>query len=123
VERHHPHRPRDPADELLEAALHLVRGAVRERDREHLVRLHAEGAELVDDPVREDARLPGAGARDDEDRAFGRRDGLPLGRVQVGEVVLRGLGDGHAPMLDARRGPEAVLFGRVRGDRSVSRCG
>ena len=40
------------------------------------------------DAVGEDARLARARARDHQQRAFGRQDGLALGRVQVGEIAL-----------------------------------
>ncbi len=53
------------------------------------------------DAVREHARLAGSGAGDDENRALGGQDGLALGRIQVGEVLL-GRGDGHAPILAPR---------------------
>ena len=82
----------------LEPLAHLAGGLVREGDREDLVRLHAAGVDQVRDAVGEHARLARAGAGDDEQRAFGREDGLPLGRVQVGEVLL-GRRDGHPPML------------------------
>ena len=57
----------------------------------------AEGTCTIDDfydPVGEDARLAGAGARDDEERAFGGEDRLALGGVQIREIGLR-LGDRH----------------------------
>ena len=50
------------------------------------------------DAIREDARLPGARAGDDEQRPLGRENGLALGLVEVGEVALGGR-DGHRPML------------------------
>jgi hypothetical protein len=52
----------------------------------------------VRDAVREDARLAGARAGDDEQRPFGGEDGLPLSRVQVGEIGL-GRSDWHAPPM------------------------
>ena len=54
------------------------------------------------DPVGEHARLAGAGAGDDEHRPLGREHGLPLGGIQVGEVLL-GRRDGHASIVAARR--------------------
>jgi hypothetical protein len=41
------------------------------------------------DAVGEDPRLARARAGDDEQRSFGRENGLALGGVQVGEVALR----------------------------------
>ena len=90
----HPHALSHVAEAELEAALHLPGGLVREGDGEDLVRLHAAGGDEVRDAVREDARLPRAGAGDDEHRALGGEDGLALRRVQVGEVLLGG-GDRH----------------------------
>ena len=46
----------------------------------------------------EDARLARAGAGDDQQRPFGVEDGLPLGGIQVGEILL-GREDGHSAML------------------------
>ena len=79
-----------PREDDLQAALHLPRGLVRERDREDLVRLDPAGGDEVRDAVREDARLPRPRARDDEDGPLGREHRLALGRVQVGQVLLRG---------------------------------
>ena len=50
--------------------------------------------EQVRDPVREHARLAGAGAGDHEQRAFGGEHGLALGGVQIGQIGL-GLRCGH----------------------------
>ena len=90
VEGEDPDRPRRLPEHPLEPLAHLPRRLVRERDREDLVRLHAARADEVRDAVREDARLPRAGAGDDEERALGREHGLALGLVQVGEVALGG---------------------------------
>ena len=73
VEGEDPDRARDAAEQALEARPHLARGLVRERDREDLVRLHAAGGDQVRDAMGEDARLAGARAGDDEERAFGLR--------------------------------------------------
>ena len=69
----------------------------------------------VRDAVGEDARLAGAGAGDDEQRALGREHGLPLGGVQVGEVGLGG-GDWHAPPMLATRPPPSPGR-RLRAER------
>ena len=84
----------DTAEQALEPCAHLPRGLVRERDREDLVRLHAAGGDQVRDAVREHARLAGACAGDDQQRAFGLQDGLSLGIVQPFEVAI-GADDSH----------------------------
>ncbi len=88
MEGENPDRARTRPDSRLDPRAHLGRGLVRERDREDLVRLHADLAEQVGDPVGEDARLARARARDHEQRALGGRHRLPLRVVQVGEVRL-----------------------------------
>jgi hypothetical protein len=101
VKRHHPHRPRDAAEDAFEPLPHLARRLVREGDGEDLLRLHADRRHEVGDPVCEHARLPGAGPCDDEHRAFGRENGLPLGGIQVREVLI-GRREGHDPSLASR---------------------
>ena len=66
------------------------------------------------DPVREHARLPGAGAGDDQQRPLGREDGLALRVVQVGEVRGVGRRDGHP--VDASR-----VYRRARRGRTAAR--
>src|SRR5581483_8791466 len=63
----------DP-DRAGDAAEHLPRRLVRERDREHFVRLDAARGEQVRDPMGEDARLAGARAGDYEQRPLRRQD-------------------------------------------------
>ena len=110
VEREDPDRARGAAEHPLEPLPHLGRRLVRERDREDLVRLHAVRADQVGDAMGEDARLPRAGAGDDEERPLDVEHSLALGRIQVGEeLVVRS--DGHASMLAAASGSPA---GRVR---------
>ena len=62
------------ADERDDAVVHLARGLVGERDAQDPV-----GPDLVGDQVRDaagdDARLAGAGARDDAERPVDDRDG------------------------------------------------
>ncbi len=94
VERHHPRAARRRADKMVEALAHLRGGLVRERDREDLRRLRADGGEQVRDPTREHAGLPGARAGDHQQRPFGRQHRLQLRRIQVFEVRLTG-GRGH----------------------------
>ena len=91
VERHHPHAARR-ADELLDALAHLGRGAVRERDREDLVRPRAALAEQVADARGEHARLARAGARDHERGPVGQGHRLPLGGVQPCEQLVGRVG-------------------------------
>ena len=98
VEGEDPDRPRHPAEQPLEPLAHLPRRLVREGDRQDLVRLHAAGSDQVRDAVGQHARLARARAGDDEQRALGGEDGLALGVVQVGEVLVGGE-RGHA--LDA----------------------
>jgi hypothetical protein len=112
VEGEDPDRAREVPEQALEARAHLLRRLVRERDREDLVRFHAAGRDEVRDAVGKDARLPGAGAGDHEQRPLSGQDGLLLDRIQVGEVVLR-LRDGHA--ADASGGGPASC--RARGSR------
>ncbi len=116
VEGHDPDRPRLVAEQVVQARAHLRGGLVRERDREDLVRLHAARADQVRDAVREHARLPGAGARDDEQRPFRREHGLALGVVQLRQVLVRSR-DRHAvdasgevrqPWRSARMRPSAA---------------
>ncbi len=89
VKREDPDRARDSAEHVLQPLAHLARGLVRERDREDLLGLDPVRVDQVRDAVREDARLAGARAGDDEQRPFRREDRLPLGRVQIGEIGLR----------------------------------
>ena len=104
VERHHPHAAR-LADEVLDALAHLGRGAVRERDREDLVRPRAALAEQVADARGEHARLAGAGARDHEGGAVGQRHRLPLGGVQPGEELVGRVGRRAHPSTIATASP------------------
>ena len=113
VEGEDPDPARGVAEEPLEPVAHLPRRAVRERDREDLVRLHARRGEQVGDAVGQDAGLARARAGDDEQRPLRVEDGLALGRVQVGEVGL-GLGDGHQPMLASDPAQLGVDPGRGR---------
>jgi hypothetical protein len=103
VEGEDPEAATAGSEELLQALPHLSCGLVRERDRQDLVRLGADRVDQMRDAVREDARLPGAGAGDDEQRPLRRDHGLALGGVEVGEVLLGG-SDGHD--ADASGAPE-----------------
>ena len=83
VERHHPHRARGPADQQLDAVAHLLRGLVRERDGEDLVRTRLTRAQQVRDPVGEHAGLAGARSGQDQQRPGARRDGVALRRIRA----------------------------------------
>ena len=77
----------------------------------------------MDDAVGEDAGLTGARAGDDEHRAFGVQDGLPLGRIQLREVLL-GRRDG--PPRRWYRGSAAIVSRarqEPRADRRRSKRG
>ena len=88
MERHHPHHAHDPADEPLDAVAHLLRGLVRERDREDLRRLGLAGRDQVGDAVRQHAGLARAGAGQHQQRAAAVRDRLALRRVEALEQPL-----------------------------------
>ena len=88
VEGHHPHRAGAPAEERLDPLAHLLRGLVRERDREDLPGAGEPGVHKPGDPVGEHARLAGARAREDEQRPVAVRHRLALGRVETLEEGL-----------------------------------
>ena len=100
-----------PGDELVDTLGHLGRGPLGEREREDLLGARALRGDEVRDPPRQDRRLAGAGARDDEQRALAVHDRLPLGVVEALEDALLGRrrrlsGDGaHVAIL--RGGPAA----------------
>ena len=71
------------------------------------------------DAVGEYARLPGAGAGDDEQRAVDVQDGLALRRIQAGEEVIVRC-DGHASMLATSRGARQRPKRTVRREASGS---
>ncbi len=85
VEGADPHSARHRPHEALDALLHLAGGLVGEGDGHHLVRACVLHLEQPGHPMREYARLAGAGAGKDEQRALDVRDRLALLRVQAGE--------------------------------------
>ena len=117
------------AEEVPLARAHLVGGAVREGDREDLVRLRADRADQVRDAVREHPRLARARAGDHEHRPLGVEHGVALGFVQPREVGFwrddRHPGDASEEDGDGRR----RFCARHRGARarerrtSAGRCG
>ena len=82
------------AEQQLDALAHLLRGLVRERDREDLARPRRARVDEPGDAVGEHAGLARAGAREDQQRAVGVLDGLALGLVQALEQALEALGGG-----------------------------
>ena len=120
VEGEDPDRARDRAEQIFETLAHLPGRLVGEGDREDLVRLHAAGVDQVRDAVGEHARLAGARAGDDEERAFGRENRLALRGVQVCEIAF-GRCNGHPTMLATR----ATRSGRSASwaTASSARCG
>ena len=94
MEREDPEAAAALAEQPPQPLLHLPGRLVRERDREDLVRLRADGVDQVRHSVREHPCLAGPGAGDHEQRPLGREDGLALRRIEVGEILLR-RGDGH----------------------------
>ena len=69
-------------EQLFDAAAHFLRGLVRERDREHFAWRGVAAAHEIRDPVSDDARLAGSGARQDQQGAVHLKDGLALLRIQ-----------------------------------------
>ena len=106
VERHHPHRARRMPEQQLDALAHLLRGLVREGDREDLARPDAAGLDQPGEPVGQHARLARAGPGEHEQRAGLVCHGLALGLVEAREQVLEALvggGVGHEPSRVGRR--------------------
>ena len=90
MERRQPDPVRILADERCHALAHLLGRFVRERHREHLIRLCMAVADDVGDAVRDDARLAGPRAGENEQGAFGVEHGLALFGVEFGEEVIGG---------------------------------
>ena len=105
MERHHPHPGGGaPADQSLDALLHLVRGPVGERDRQDLAGRGDARLDQVRDAVGEHARLARSGAGDDEQRPIGVLDRFTLLRVErVQQCVGGGARRGHPTTADERR--------------------
>jgi hypothetical protein len=70
------------SEQLARALAHLLRGLVRERDRQDRARIHPR-LHQPRQPVRDDARFAGARARQDEQGAFLMQDRLALLGVQA----------------------------------------
>ena len=89
VERRDPHLASDGPDERGDAILHLARGLVGERDREDLERGDVPFANEIRDSMREQSRLPRAGAGDHEYGTIGRGHGIALYGIQAFEELRR----------------------------------
>lgn len=76
---------RRSAGEFLDPFRHFRCGLVGERDRENRFRHHPDVFDQMGDSVCDYARLPAAGAGQDEHRAIGRFDGLTLLRIELRE--------------------------------------
>ena len=92
MEGHHPHRPRDPPDQARDPLAHLVRGLVRERDREDLHRPRPVGRQQPGDPVGEHPGLARARAGEHQQRPLAVGDRLALRRVEPGQQPLDRIG-------------------------------
>ena len=88
MECRHPHAPRVVPHEGTRAFAHLSGRLVRERDREDLPRPRSTRGQQVGDAVREDARLAGTRARQDQQRPVCGKYRVPLHRVQLSELRL-----------------------------------
>ena len=88
VEGHHPHAPRDTADQRGDALSHLVGRLVGEGDREDLVRVGASGGEQPGDPVGQGAGLAGPCSRENQQRPLAERHRLALGPVEARQEAL-----------------------------------
>ena len=111
--------PATLADEADDPLAQLGRGLVREGDREDPERRDALDADEVGDAVREHARLAGSGAGQDQERAFRRRDGPCLLRVEGRRICCLALGAalGEHRRIGRRcgRGGRVALGGRGAG--------
>ena len=79
------------AQQPREPFAHLPRRAVRERHGGDAPRAHADFLHEIGDPMGDDARLPRAGARDDQEGSLDVLDGFPLGRVEPFAEGVEGL--------------------------------
>ena len=87
VERRDPHPPAVDAEQRFDARSHLLRGLVRERDRQQPIGLAEPFADEMRDPMRDDARLARTGAGQNQQRAVGMENGFLLFRVERGEQI------------------------------------
>ncbi len=96
MERRDPHAAAVLADQRHDPQAHLFRRLVGERDREDLPRLGAAVGDEVRRTARDDARLAGACAGEDQQRTADVQDGFALFGVEGFEELHRcqGLGTG-----------------------------
>ncbi len=86
-----------PADEGRDPVLHLAGRLVGEGDGEQLLRPGLAGHQDMAEARRQHPGLAGARPGQDQDRAFGRLDGLTLGFVQQFEIGRCHQGRVHDP--------------------------
>jgi hypothetical protein len=94
VERRHPHAGDARAQQRLDPPAHFFRRFVGERDGEDFVRLRVTVADEIRDAARDDARLAGARARENQQRPADVQDRfalLGIQGVQEVHVVASGL--------------------------------
>ena len=101
-------------DELVHPELHLLRGLVRERQREDLRRSCPPRRDQPGDPAGDDLGLAGPRARDDEERALAVGDRAPLLRVEPIEERRDAARNGLGGAIDARVGGRAPARSRAR---------
>ena len=87
-----------PVAEVRESPGHLPGRLVRERDDQHVARSDDLGRERVRDAPGDDPGLAAPGAGQDAQRPRGDRDGLALGRIEVGQEVV-GVADWHPAIV------------------------
>ena len=123
MERADPEPIRAGPDAGLDPFAHLAGGAVREREREQRAGVEPT-LEQPGDAAGEDARLPGAGAGDDQHGAVPMLDGGELGWVELcqGFTPMRwvdaGLAESSPARLKAPSWPVCPFCGHLR-----ARCG
>ncbi len=126
VEGAEPGHPLDrAAGDFRDALLHLARGLVGEGDGEDLARPRLAGSDQIGEAGGEGGGLAGAGAGEDQHRAFGREHGLPLRRVEAGEPW--GFGGGCGTFGHCLRGREGTSerqrgYGRIAATMAHGRC-
>jgi hypothetical protein len=82
MKRRNPGLPAVLAEDLLDAAAHLIRGFVRERHSQDLIRRGETAGDDVTDADRDHPGLAGACAGEDEKGTFGVKHRVALFRIQ-----------------------------------------
>ena len=85
VEGRNPHRSGLAVEERSDTLAHFLGGLVGEGDGEDLVEVGEPAADDVGDAIGDDTGLARAGAREDQQRAFGMEDGVALFRIEFVE--------------------------------------